>query len=111
MRCCFIIFAHNNLQSNEDVQDLIENISFFHKDCDFVVNHPSLAHPKVRVKHKLGPPDLSCFIFGAFVEVLNILTEKEIETFDHFCLVSANQYFITPIRFEQDVHYVQFLNT
>ena len=62
MSCCFIIFAHNDLQTNEDVQDLIDNISHFHKDCDFIVNHPTLTHPKVRVRHRLGSVDNSMFI-------------------------------------------------
>mgnify|MGYP001580247372 CR=1 FL=1 len=31
--------------------------------------------------------------------------------FDHFCLVSANQYFINEINFEKDVNYIQMLNT
>jgi hypothetical protein len=111
MRCCFIIFAHNDLQTSEDIDDLINNISFFHKNSDFIVNHPTLNHPKIRTRHKLGPVDHSSFIFGAFAEVLNSLSEEEINSFDHFCLVSANQYFINPIVLEKDCNYAQFLNT
>jgi hypothetical protein len=111
MRCCFIIFAHNDLQTNEDVEDLINNISFFHNDCDFIVNHPTLTHPKVRVRHRLGPVDHSSFIFGAFIDVLQSLSGEEINSFDHFCLVSANQYFINKIEFKKDTNYVQFINT
>ena len=110
-KCCFIIFAHNNLHTNEDVQDMIDNISYFHKNCDFYVNHPTLTHPKVKIKHRLGALNNSNFIFGALVEFINNLTIEEINSFDHFCLVSANQYFINTINFEKDVNYLQYLNT
>jgi hypothetical protein len=108
---CFVIFAHNDLQTNEDVQDLIDNIKFFHPDSDFIVNHPTLDHPKVSVRHRLGPLDRSSFIFGALEAVIRKLTDEEIRKFDHFVLVSANQYFINKIDIEKGVNYIQFLNT
>lgn len=111
MSCCFVIFAHNDLQTNEDVQDMIDNISFYHSDCDFIINHPYLTHPKVEIKHRLGPLDKSSFIFGAFIELLKSISENRIRQFDHFCLVSANQYFINKISFEKETNYIQFLNT
>ncbi len=110
-KCCFIIFAHNDVHTNEDVQDMIDNINYFHKNCTIIVNHPTLTHPSVKLKHKLGQLNHSKFIFGAFEELLKTLTIEEINNFDHFCMVSANQYFINEINFEKDVNYIQMLNT
>ena len=110
MTCCFIIFAHNYEQNNEDVQDMIDNINFYHKNCDIVVNHPTLTHSKVSVRHRLGPVDHSTFMFGAFSEVFKSFEDSYVKQFDHFCLVSANQYFINNISFDKGVNYLQFLN-
>lgn len=110
-RCCFIIFAHSTDHTVEDLQDMIDNIQYFHKDCDFIVNHPTIDHPKVTVRHMPGVLDQSSFIFGAYEKILKSLTEEQIKSFDHFCLVSANQYFINEINFEKDTNYVQFYNT
>jgi len=110
-KCAFIIFAHNNVQTNEDVDDMIANICYFHDNCEIIVNHPTLTHPKVRIRHRLGPLNQSNFIFGAFENLVRSLSVDEINSFDHFCLVSANQYFINKINFEKDVNYLQFLNT
>lgn len=110
-KCCFIIFAHNDVHTNEDVEDMIDNINYFHKNCDIIVNHPNLTHPNVKIKHRLGALNHSKFIFGAFEELVRTLTTEEINQYDHFCLVSANQYFINEINFEKDVNYIQMLNT
>ena len=110
-RVCFIIFAHSLDHTREDLQDMIENIQYFHKDCDFIVNHPTIEHPKIRVRHMPGVLDQSNFIFGAYEKILKDLSVDEIRTFDHFCLVSANQYFINDIKFEKGINYVQFYNT
>ena len=110
-RVCFIIFAHSLDHTREDLQDMIENIQYFHKDCDFIVNHPTIEHPKIRVRHIPGVLDQSNFIFGAYEKILKDLSVDEIRTFDHFCLVSANQYFINDIKFEKGINYVQFYNT
>ncbi len=110
-RCAFVIFAHNGVHTNEDVQDMIDNISHFHNNCDFLVNHPTLTHPNIRLRHSVGPLNNSNFIFGAFEALVRSLSVDEINSYDHFCLVSANQYFINKIEFNKDVNYVQFLNT
>lgn len=110
-RCCFIIFAHSSAHDIDDLNDLIENIQYFHDDCDFIVNHPTIEHPKVRVRHMPGVLNHSDFIFGAYNKILKELSIEEINSFDHFCLVSANQYFINKIHFENGVNYVQFYNT
>jgi len=110
-RCCFVIFAHSTVHDVDDLNDMIENIKYFHDDCDFIVNHPTIEHPKVRVRHMPGELNKSNFIFGAYEKILQELSEEEINSFDHFCLVSANQYFINKINFEKDVNYVQFYNT
>jgi hypothetical protein len=90
---------------------MIENIEYFHNDCDFIANHPNIIHPKVRVHHIPGTLNQSDFIFGVYVKILNELSVEEIKSFDHFCLVSANQYFVNQIKFEKGVNYVQFYNT
>lgn len=110
-RVCFIIFAHSLDHDIHDLQDMIDNIKYFHDDCDFIVNHPTIEHPKVRVRHMPGTLNYSNFIFGAYEKILKDLTVDEIKSFDHFCLVSANQYFINKIVFEKGVNYVQFYNT
>ena len=93
-RCCFVIFAHSTDHDVDDLEDMIENIQYFHDDCDFIVNHPNIVHPKVRVHHMPGTLNQSDFIFGAYNKILKQLSVEEIESFDHFCLVSANQYFV-----------------
>lgn len=110
-RTCFIIFAHSTIQTNEDIDDMIQNISYFHDNCDFYINHPNLSHPKIRTRHMPGQLNNSRFIFGVVVDLLNSMGDEEINSFDHFCLVSANQYFINQIEFVKDVNYAQFLNT
>lgn len=107
----FVIFAHSSIHSNEDVEDMINNISYFHDNCDFFVNHPNIIHPKIRIRHMPGTLNHSNFIFGAIIELIKNITKKEINTFEHFCLVSANQYFINDIYFKKGVNYAQFLNT
>jgi hypothetical protein len=109
-RCCFVIFAHSTDHDVDDLNDMIENIQYFHNDCDFIVNHPNIVHPKVRVRHMPGTLNQSDFIFGAYNKILKQLSVEEIESFDHFCLVSANQYFVDNIYFEKGVNYVQFYN-
>lgn len=110
-RTAFIIFSHSTAHTIDDIDDMINNISYFHNNCDFMINHPTLKHPKIRVKHMPGPLDQSNFIFGAIIDLIKNISEDEIKTFDHFCLVSANQYFINDINFKKDVNYAQFLNT
>ena len=109
-RCCFIIFAHSLVQNADDLNDMIENINYFHDNCDFIVNHPTIDHPKVRTRHIPGVLNHSSFIFGAYEKILRSLTIEEINSFEHFCLVSANQYFINKIEFEKGVNYVTFYN-
>jgi len=110
-RVCFVIFAHCDAQSPSDIDDMIDNISRFHKDCDFIVNHPTMDHPKIFTRHRFGILNKSSFIFGAFEEIVSKLTEDQIKSFDHFYLVSANQYFINPIIVEKNINYFQFYNT
>lgn len=110
-KVCFIIFAHSTVQDVDDLNDMIENINYFHKNCDFIVNHPTIEHPKVKVRHMPGVLNQSDFIFGAYVKILKQLTKDEINSFDHFCLVSANQYFVNEIKFDKGINYVQFYNT
>lgn len=107
----FIIFAHSTTHTNEDIDDMINNISYFHDNCDFMINHPSLDHPKIRMRHMPGPLNQSNFIFGALIDLIKNITEEEINTYEHFCLVSANQYFINEINFKKGFNYAQFLNT
>jgi DNA-directed RNA polymerase subunit L len=110
-RTSFIIFAHSTTHTIEDIDDIINNISHFHNNCDFMVNHPTLNHPKIRIKHMPGQLNVSNFIFGALIDLIKNINEEEINSFDHFCLVSANQYFINDIDFKKGVNYAQFLNT
>lgn len=110
-KTAFIIFAHSTVHTIDDVNDMINNISYFHDNCDFMVNHPTLNHPKIRMKHMPGALNHSNFIFGALADLIKNISEEEINTFEHFCLVSANQYFINEINFEKGVNYAQFLNT
>lgn len=111
LKTAFIIFAHCNLQTKEDIDDLIDNIKRFHKNCDFLVNHPTIEHEKIFTSHNLGELNNSSFLFGAFIEILNKLSYKEIEKFDNFYIVSSNQYFINDIVLEKDINYFQFYNT
>lgn len=110
-KTAFIIFAHSNYQNIDDVNDLIDNIKFFSEDCDFFINHPKLKHEKIVTSSTPGLLNFSSFIFGPLVDIINFFTEDLINKFDHFCLVSANQYFINKIKFEDGVNYAQFLNT
>jgi hypothetical protein len=110
-KVCYIIFAHSLIQTENDLDDMIKNIKFFNKDCDFVINHPNMIHPKIRTRHMPGELDRSNFIFGAFEKIVKELSDDEINSYDHFCLVSANQYFINKPDFEVGVNYVQFYNT
>jgi hypothetical protein len=110
-KTCFIIFAHSTAQTIEDIDDMIANISHFHNNCEFFVNHPTLDHPKIKTRHMPGVLNNSNFIFGALVELIQNISEEEINQFEHFCLVSANQYFINTINFEKNTNYAQFLNT
>jgi hypothetical protein len=109
---CYIIFAHCNTQNNEDLQDIIDNIKYFSEDeSDFIVNHPTINHSKIRTRHQLGPLNYSSFIYGAFIEIVKSITEEELNKYDHFCLVSANQYFINKIKFKPQTNYFQFYNS
>jgi hypothetical protein len=110
-RTAFIIFAHSTIHTIEDVDDMISNISYFHDNCDFMINHPTLDHPKIRMRHMPGNLNHSNLIFGGLIDLIKNITEDEINSFDHFCLVSANQYFINGINFEKGINYVQFFNT
>ena len=110
-KTAFIIFAHSNVHGNEDIDDMIENISYFHDNCSFMVNHPNLTHDKIRTRHNPGTLNQSNFIFGALIDLIKNLSEEEINDYEHFCLVSANQYFINNIDFKKGVNYAQFLNT
>ena len=110
-KTCFIIFAHSFVQTNDDIDDMIQNISYFHDNCDFFINHPTLNHPKIKTRHMPGLLDHSNFIFGALIELFNGLTFDEINQYEHFCLVSANQYFISDINFEKGTNYTQFNTT
>ena len=106
----FIIFAHTDYQNLEDLQDLIDNISFFCDNSDFFVNHPTIEHPKIKTKFTPGKLNESSFIFGALIEIIKSIDLQEINDYSHFCLVSANQYFINNLKFEENVNYVQFVN-
>jgi len=106
----FIIFAHCTEQNVDDVNDMIYNIKYFHKDCEIFINHPNIQHEKIKTRHTLGQLNNSSFIFGAFIDIIKTLTFDEIERFDHFVLVSANQYFISEMKLEKNVNYVQFYN-
>lgn len=110
-KTAFIIFAHSTVHTIDDVDDIINNIKYFHNNCDFMINHPTLNHPKIRMRHMPGVLNHSNFIFGALVDLIKSIPEEEINTFEHFCLVSANQYFINEINFKKGVNYAQFLNT
>ena len=110
-KVCFIIFAHCNLQNKEDIQDMICNIKQFHSNCDFIINHPTIQHEKIFTRYIVGQVGTSPFIYGAFREIIEKLTLQKINEFSHFCLVSANQYFISNISFEKDINYVQFFNS
>tara|TARA_R110000751_G_scaffold109312_4_gene206323 strand:- start:5979 stop:6764 length:786 start_codon:yes stop_codon:yes gene_type:complete len=110
-KTAFIIFAHSTIQTPADVDDMIANISYFHKDCDFMVLHPNMQHPKVRVNAPVGTLNRSSFIFGPLSQLIKELTDEEVKGYDHFCLVSANQYFIDNITFKNKVNYVQYYNT
>lgn len=110
-KVAFIIFSHSIDHDNEDVEDMIKNISYFHNNCDFIVNHPNLTHPKIGIRHTPGVLNHSNFIFGALIDFIRNITTEEINKFEHFCLVSANQYFINDINFEKGVNYAQFYNT
>lgn len=108
---CFIILAHCNQQNVEDVQDIIDNIKYFSGDCDFIINHPTIVHPKIRTRHSIGLPNKSSCVYGAFIEVVKSITEEDLKKYSHFCLVSANQYFINKIEFKSNVNYFQFYNS
>lgn len=110
-KTAFIIFAHSTLHTIEDVDDMINNISQFHDNCEFMINHPTLNHPKIRMRHMPGVLNQSNFIFGALESLIKDLTIDEINEYEHFCLVSANQYFINDINFEKGVNYAQFNTT
>lgn len=110
-KTAFIIFAHSTIHTIEDIDDMINNISYFHDNCDFMINHPNLNHPKIRMRHMPGSLNHSNFIFGALADLIKNITEEEINNFEHFCLISANQYFINNIDFKKGVNYVQFVNT
>lgn len=110
-RTAFIIFAHSTLHTVDDINDMIDNIKYFHNNCEFIINHPTLDHEKIKIRHMPGQLNSSNFIFGAVVDLIKNISESEISSFDHFCLVSANQYFINDIDFKNGVNYAQFLNT
>lgn len=110
-KTCFIILAHSTIHDKSDVDDLINNISFFCENPDFMVIHPTIEHDKIRVRHMPGQLNQSTFIFGGLTKLILSLKEEEIKEFDHFCLVSANQYFINKVNFKKNVNYAQFLNT
>lgn len=110
-KCAFIIFGHSNIHTVGDINDMIKNISYFHSNCDFMINHPNIEHPKIRMRHSVGQLNHSNFIFGALIDLIKSLTEDEISNYEHFCLVSANQYFINNIRFDKGINYIQYYNT
>jgi hypothetical protein len=110
-KCCFIIFAHSVYHDIHDLNDIISNINYFHDNCDFIVNHPNIQHPKIRTRFIPGELNKSNFIFGALEEVIHSLSEEDIKSFNHFCLVAANQYFINMIELEKGTNYIQFYNT
>lgn len=110
-KTAFIIFAHSELQNVSDIDDLLNNIQHFSNNSDFFINHPTIIHEKIFTNHVPGVLNHSNFIFGGLIEIINKLDVNVIDKFDHFCLVSANQYFINQIKFEVGVNYVQFLNT
>jgi len=110
-KCAFVIFGHSSLHTSDDIDDIIENINYFHDNADFMVLHPTMNHPKIKFNHPLGQLNMSSFIFGPLSNLIRNLTNEEIEGFEHICLVSANQYFINTIIFEKGVNYVQYYNT
>jgi len=36
-KTCFIIFAHSTQHTIEDVDDMVDNINYFHTDSDFMI--------------------------------------------------------------------------
>jgi hypothetical protein len=110
-KTAFIIFAHSTVHTTDDLDDMIRNIEYFHDNPEFMVIHPNMEHPKIRVKHMPGQLNASSFIFGGLAKLIDSLTDEEIKGYDHFCLVSANQYFIGNIHFEKNINYVQYYNT
>jgi hypothetical protein len=108
---CFLIFPHCKFQTVEDLNDMIDNIKHYHKDCDFIVNHPTIIHPKVRTRHNIGIIHQCNMVYGVFIEMVRSLTEEDLNKYDHYCMVAANQYFINNIEFKPNVNYFQFYNS
>ena len=97
----FMIFSHCREQTVEDLNDMIDNIKHYHNDCDFLVNHPTIIHPKVRTRHNIGTLNQCNMVYGVFIEMVRSITEEELNKYDHFCMVAANQYFINKIEFNK----------
>ena len=105
----YLIFGDARNQDHDDLQDMCENINYFDKNCEIIINHPYVDHPNVKLKHVVQPVNQSRFIFGVFVDLLYFLRSNPID-FDHLCLFSANQYLINSFYPEKNVNYLQFYN-
>jgi hypothetical protein len=94
------------------VDDLIDNIKYFHSGKNnFWVLHPTMEHKHIKSKCEVGKLNSSSFIFGSLSKLIQNLNYEEINNSKHFCLVSANQYFINKIDAKENINYVQFFNT
>jgi hypothetical protein len=105
----YLIFGDARNQNYDDLEDLYQNIKHFDKNCEIIINHPSVEHPNVKIRHVVQPVNVSPFIFGVFTEFLKYIKKNPIE-FDHVCLFSANQYMINNFKPEKHVNYLQFYN-
>lgn len=108
-RTLYLIFGDARNQNYDDLEDLCQNIHHFDKHCDIIINHPSVNHPNVKLRHIVQPVNVSPFIFGVFTEFLKYIKENPMN-FDHVCLFSANQYMINDFVPEMGVNYLQFYN-
>ena len=109
MGTLYLIFGDSRNQDNNDLEDLCQNIQQFDTNAEIIINHSTSSHPLVKLRHTVGPVDISPFIFGVFTEFLKYFKENDLK-FDHLSLVSANQYYINKFTPEIGVNYLQFYN-
>ncbi len=104
----YLVFGDERNQTSDDLEDICNNIYYFDKNCEIIINHPTSDHPNVKLRHIVQPVNVSPFIFGVFIDFINLpLNNYE---FDHVCLFSANQYLINSFIPEKGVNYLQFYN-
>lgn len=104
----YLVFGDARNQDDDDLDDICDNINYFDKNCEIVINHPTSTHKNVKLRHIVQPIGTH-FIFGIFIEFLNLLNKEEYE-FDHVCLFSANQYLINSFIPIKNINYLQFYN-